>query len=247
VPQALPKMLKVLVLTAAAAAFALLAGFVIFAASVTHYGRDAAEQRGGMTGADAIVVLTGGEQRIGEGLRLFGVGGARRLLISGVNRATTREDIRRASTLPGTLFDCCIDIGYAAKDTFGNATEARDWAAAWGFSRLVVVTSAYHMPRSLAELARTLPGVDLHPRAVASRNWRSEAWWLHAGTLRIITSEYLKFIPAAVRYAATRLLEGDHRASGTPIAKIPPGRPGDAADQRRAAEPPARGRQLSRL
>jgi uncharacterized SAM-binding protein YcdF (DUF218 family) len=185
------------------AIFALLAGLVLFAASINHYAPGFAV--GGPASADAIVVLTGGEHRIQEGMRLFREARARRILISGVNRNTTREDLRRSSGLPNTLFDCCVDIGYAARDTSGNATEARDWAQIWGFNTLIVVTSNYHMPRSLLELSRALPDTELTPHPVISRNYQAEHWWLYPSAMRLIISEYLKVIPSASRLAVARL------------------------------------------
>ena len=56
--------------------FAFLAGFVIFASSITHY-------VAGVGGpADGIVVLTGGEHRLSEAARLLAGGRGNRLLIS---------------------------------------------------------------------------------------------------------------------------------------------------------------------
>ena len=43
--------------------------------------------------------------------------------------------------------------------TRGNAAETAEWARAHQVRSLIVVTSAYHMPRALAELGRDLPDV----------------------------------------------------------------------------------------
>ena len=56
------------------------------------------------------------------------------------------------------------------------------------------------MPRSLAELGRAMPGVALIPHPVVSRNFRTERWWLHGATARLLFSEYLKFLPSAARF-----------------------------------------------
>ncbi len=182
------------------AAFALTAGLVLFAASINHY-ETATRQH---APADAIVVLTGGEYRIQEGLRLFGEARTRRILISGVNKHTTRDELRRKSGLPSTLFECCVDIGYAAQDTIGNAAETRKWANIWGFTNLIVVTSNYHMPRGLSELSRALPEAELTPHPVVSRSYRAEQWWLHWSAIRLVMSEYVKYIPSAARLAVAR-------------------------------------------
>jgi uncharacterized SAM-binding protein YcdF (DUF218 family) len=201
-------------LVAAAAASALLAfvgGFIVFADSIKHYAPGSVER------ADGIVVLTGGPFRLAAAARLLTEGLGSRLLISGVNHVTTREDLFRSSGLPHALFDCCVDIGYSAHDTSGNANEAKEWVAVHRFARLIVVTSSYHMPRSLTELGRALPDIALIPYPVVPRSFRAERWWMHAGTIRLLFTEYLKFLPSAARFGVARLLrqwDSDALASG---------------------------------
>lgn len=191
---------RVLIGLAGATAWLLVLGFMLFAAAVMREPLDT-EQR-----ADGIVVLTGAEQRIMEGGRLLQQGRGRRLLISGVNKRTTREDVHRLSELPDPLFGCCVDLGYAALDTIGNARETRGWADGLGYRSLIVVTSRYHMPRSLALLRIAMPDMVLLPHPVQAKVQRPTAWWMHLGTTRLLIAEYLKFLPAAGRLAVSRLL-----------------------------------------
>lgn len=195
-----------------------MAGLILFAATIAHY----TPKRSVETPADAIVVLTGGEQRVREAIHLFSQGKARRLLISGVNRATTREDLKRRAGIEQVLFECCIDIGYEALDTIGNADETRAWAETWGFKKLIVVTSNYHMPRSLAELSRAMPRTDLVPYPVVARNYRAETWWLYPGTVRIVVSEYIKFLPSIARLIAARAIPGAPEPAKQPETTEPP-------------------------
>jgi uncharacterized SAM-binding protein YcdF (DUF218 family) len=188
--------------------FAFLAGFVIFASTVAGYA-PASAARG-----DGIVALTGGRHRLAEAARLLAEGRGKRLLVSGVNRITSRDDLMSKSGLSRRLFDCCVDIGYAAHDTSGNAEETRSWAAEKRFRRLIIVTSAYHMPRSLAELGRAMPEVALVPYPVLSHEVRTERWWMHGASARLLFSEYVKFLPSAARLGAARLL----RRNGSALA-----------------------------
>ena len=190
----------------AVALFAFLGGFVMFASSVARYAPGSGVQ------ADGIVVLTGGMHRLSEAAKLLSEDRGRRLLISGANRAATPQDLYRTSGLTKDRFKCCVDIGYAAHDTIGNAEETKAWATANGFSRLIIVTSSYHMPRSLVELGRTMPATTLIPYPVVSRNFRTERWWLHGATARLLFSEYLKFLPSAARFCVARLLSWDDSA-----------------------------------
>jgi uncharacterized SAM-binding protein YcdF (DUF218 family) len=177
-------------------------GFVIFARAVASY------VPGPLPRADGIVVLTGGELRLSTGARLLREGRGARLLISGVNPQTSRDDLRRISGLSERLFSSRVDIDYAAHTTSGNADETRAWAKKRGFTKLIVVTSSYHMPRSLMELRRTMPGATLLPHPVQSNRVHAWRWWMDAYTARILLAEYIKFLPAAVRYGAARLISG---------------------------------------
>jgi uncharacterized SAM-binding protein YcdF (DUF218 family) len=158
--------------------------------------------------ADAIVALTGGEARIPQAVKLLAQGKGRRLLISGVNPVTTREEL--ADLAPGNrrLFRCCVDAGREARDTIGNADETSQWVRERQFKSLIVVTSSYHMPRSIAELRRTLPDVRLIPVPVQPRNVHVNAWWLHPGTLQLLLGEYVKFMPAFVRCMSAQIGRG---------------------------------------
>jgi uncharacterized SAM-binding protein YcdF (DUF218 family) len=149
--------------------------------------------------ADGIVVLTGGASRIADAVELLASGRGRRLLISGVGPTTNTAELMRLAPDRRHWFGCCIDLDYSAANTVGNAVETRRWARARGFRSLVVVTSGYHMPRAMLEISHRLPDVTLIPFPVVSGQIRAEPWWRHPGTARIIVSEYLKFLLAAVR------------------------------------------------
>ena len=144
--------------------------------------------------ADAIVVLTGGRDRVQGGVELLEEGRGRRLLISGVHPQTRAEDIQKATVADRALFDCCVDLGHRAETTVGNAREAADWARANGFASVIVVTSAYHMPRSLAELDKVAPGLRKIAWPVRRPDLAIESWFLHPTTAKLLLHEYVKYI-----------------------------------------------------
>jgi uncharacterized SAM-binding protein YcdF (DUF218 family) len=149
--------------------------------------------------ADGIVVLTGGEERLTDALELLSSGRGQRLLITGVNRGTTTGDIARQVVDYNRVLACCVDFDYSAVNTLGNAVQTRRWALAHRFHSLIIVTSAYHMPRALAELSHQLPDVALIPYPVVSDHLRIEPWWSNGATTRLVLSEYLKYLAAKVR------------------------------------------------
>lgn len=175
-------------LLALVAAGAWLAGFLYFV-SVTG-----ASPPPDPPAADAIVVLTGGADRIADGLRLLAAGRGRELLVSGVaSRLDLAEMARHAGLDPAPLTGH-VTLGRAALSTRGNATEAALWARQNGFRSLILVTATYHMPRARAEFARAMPDVTLYAAAVVPPAMRSPWQW---PTLRLLAVEYSKFLIVA--------------------------------------------------
>jgi uncharacterized SAM-binding protein YcdF (DUF218 family) len=149
--------------------------------------------------ADGIVAMTGGASRISDAIELLAAGHGKRLLISGVHRTTTLTEIARNNPRYEALVSCCVDLDHSAINTVGNAIETRRWARDRGFTSLIVVTSAYHMPRTMAELELQMPDIALVPFPVVTEKLRNEPWWASGPTARLILSEYAKFVVAQLR------------------------------------------------
>jgi Uncharacterized conserved protein len=154
-----------------------------------------------MPSADGIVVLTGGSERVRGAMELLVGGHGRRLLISGVHPATRTDQIGHLTDTDPSIFDCCVDLDRKAADTIGNAAETAKWVAQNGFKSLIVVTSAYHMPRGMTELAHAMPDVDLLAYPVAPSSIDLGAWYERQETLRLLVLEYVKYIAASFRLA----------------------------------------------
>jgi uncharacterized SAM-binding protein YcdF (DUF218 family) len=148
---------------------------------------------------DAIVVFTGGSLRIEAAIKLLQAGNGTRLLISGVNPKTSRHALRERSKVNPSVFDCCIDIDKLAIDTISNALETRKWVNKHKYNSLTIVTSTYHMPRSILETTRMLPDVKLVFYPVATGKFNSKNWYKDRDTLRLLISEYSKFVAAQIR------------------------------------------------
>jgi uncharacterized SAM-binding protein YcdF (DUF218 family) len=149
--------------------------------------------------ADGIVVLTGGSSRVADAVELLAEGRGTRLLISGVHPATNTIEIARQLPRHERIVTCCVDLDYAAVNTVGNALGTRRWVRQRGFRSLIVVTSSYHMPRAMAEIAHQLPGAMLIAFPVVTDRLRTEPWWASGTTAKLILSEYAKYIVALVR------------------------------------------------
>jgi uncharacterized SAM-binding protein YcdF (DUF218 family) len=149
--------------------------------------------------ADGIVVLTGGSSRVSDAIELLAGGYGKRLLISGVHPTNGISDISRSLPESAALLGCCVDLDRSAVNTRSNAVETRRWARERGFRSLIVVTSNYHMPRAIVELSHEMPDITLIPFVVIGDRWRDEPWWTSGITLRLLLSEYVKYLAAETR------------------------------------------------
>ncbi|MET0605536.1 MAG: YdcF family protein [Beijerinckiaceae bacterium] len=179
----------------AVAIFATLSGgFVLFAEQTQRIGNDSSG------GSDGVVVLTGASDRIAAGADLVIANRNLRLLISGLNEKVTRDDMLAQHPQLRAIDQCCLDLGWRAMNTVGNALEARDWAARNGYRSITLVTSASHMPRAIAEFAHAMPAVTLHPHAAGARA-DATPWRLDLSQWRIIGFEYAKYVFSRLRMA----------------------------------------------
>ena len=145
--------------------------------------------------ADAVVALTGGEDRLDTAVALFEHGVGKRLLITGVYASMTKTRLQ-PMLHGGRRFDCCADLGFTATNTHGNAMETARWVRAHHFQSLVVVTANYHMPRSITEFSAAMPGIRLVPYPVPTIV-ASRRWWLDPAAIKTLQYEYAKYLGSA--------------------------------------------------
>lgn len=143
---------------------------------------------------DAIVVLTGGAERLDEGIALLRAGMAKTLFVSGVPPGVQLSDVVSAPESALADLACCVELGHHAPDTTGNAHETALWMAERSFTSLRLVTGSYHMPRSMMEFRLAMPNVRLVPHPVFPKHVKVEDWWRYRGTAGLIASEFAKFL-----------------------------------------------------
>lgn len=148
---------------------------------------------------DAIVVLTGGAKRIQAAVSLLQKNEGKRLFISGVNPRVNENQLRRVSGADPDLFECCIEFGNEAEDTFGNGKEITAWAADNEFESLTVVTNDYHMRRSLYELEEISTKIRFEPYPIKSLDMDDYAWVTDTESLRLLIREFIKLNLAHLR------------------------------------------------
>ncbi len=148
---------------------------------------------------DAIVVLTGGSDRLGVALDLLSAKKARKLFVSGVYHGVDVRQLLDLSQHSPEDLSCCVVLGYEADNTRGNAVETAAWMKEQGFTSLRLVTATYHMPRSMLEFRRLMPDTEIVPHPVFPEHFKSDDWWRWPGSSSLLITEYSKYLVALVR------------------------------------------------
>jgi uncharacterized SAM-binding protein YcdF (DUF218 family) len=154
--------------------------------------------------ADAIIVLTGGNDRIAEGVRLLADGKADKLLISGVNKKSEFADLISVQGVDdllavGATLTNKISLGRKAVNTVGNAAETKEWADKNGVQSIILVTANYHMPRSLVEFRRLMPEKEIVAYPVFPHEFDKSKWQDDKKTRDLIIREYNKYLYSTIR------------------------------------------------
>lgn len=170
--------------------------------------------------AQGIVALTGASDlRLEAATRLLENGKGERLLLSGVNRKTTRKDMLGVTGAAKPIFDCCVDLGFTAADTIGNGSESAEWARGMGYTRLILVTADFHMPRAMLELKSAMPEAQITAYPVATRAYDAAHWAGSTEGARRIALEYCKYLVILMREAVLSVGQGPHHPAAATAAK----------------------------
>jgi uncharacterized SAM-binding protein YcdF (DUF218 family) len=188
----------------------LIAGAIAFIAGFWNFAEQVRRDAEPPPQAEAIVALTGGSiERLETGVRLLKERKGERLLISGVNRVVTDQELFEVLQIDPELARCCVDLGRSATDTLGNASETAAWAREHRYRRLILVTDDYHMPRSQAELSLAMPEVEIHPYPVRTRWTDPTLWRSDVAAASRLGAEYVKYLLIRGREALIDLGRGD--------------------------------------
>lgn len=150
----------------------------------------------------AIAVLTGGNNRIAEGLRLLSQDKSDKLIISGVQRGAPLASVVRWSGYKGPVNQRKIHLDYKSTTTVENAQNVAKWAQKQKLKTLRLVTANYHMKRALIEFNQYMKGVRIIPHAVNPLDPVRNAWCKDYKIFCLYLNEYHKYLGAFVRMTA---------------------------------------------
>ena len=202
--------------------FMMVLTFLIFAAGFVTFAHKVDNLRPplNIAKADGIVVWTGkGGGRLETGADLLRRNKGERLLISGVNAKTSLDAIKDLVILPNARAECCIDLDYKAEDTIGNARETASWAKALGYEHIILVTSAYHMPRAEIEIGAAAGRIKITAYPVINPD--GAKWYSNEARFKRLFQEYGKLLLSYMRSPATKATNGAPLLEDLPREKTP--------------------------
>ena len=173
-----------------------------FLAGLQHFVLNLPKTSSQASPTDGIVVITGGQQRLEDGLRLLQIGAGRALLVSGVGRGINKSILAEELDLGApvmTLLDCCVTLEFRAGDTRGNALAASQWVTKNKFQSLRLVTSNYHMPRAKHVFTSKMPDIEFYFWPVSPADLTLETWWQKPNIVRLLAREYAKYLTEHLR------------------------------------------------
>ncbi|MEM0899473.1 MAG: YdcF family protein [Pseudomonadota bacterium] len=149
--------------------------------------------------ADGIAVFTGGYARLEPAANLLKQGFGKRLLVTGVNVDTGVDAVASALGANQEMVECCVDIDRDALNTIGNAREVSEWMQTNNYRSVIIVTNNYHVPRSVNELKRIAPNVDIQSYSVINPPKPDEDHHRKIDRYRVLLLEYVKYLASFIR------------------------------------------------
>jgi len=146
----------------------------------------------------ALVVLTGGAERVERGFQALAEGNAPVLFISGVGEVVTVRELLLAHATPEVrrniqMMRAEIILDHVARTTVSNAVQAAEFIRTRGITSIRLITANYHMKRSLREFKTAIPHVRIIADPVFPQGFRRDEWWQHENTRRLVFSEFYKY------------------------------------------------------
>ena len=153
-----------------------------------------------------IVILTGGSNRIKDGLKIINnvdifTKANLKILISGTGKGFTKKSLKEMLTLNINLklLECCIELESISKDTYSNASETYKWVKMNNINKFILITSNYHMPRAILEFKNKMPNLEIFIYPITPKNHNITNWLNSSETFSLIFIEYSKLLIASLR------------------------------------------------
>lgn len=153
----------------------------------------------GCSRADAIVVVSGGDtsSRTQTGINLYENGWAPKLIFSGAaydKSGPSNAEVMQRQALEQGVPAADISIDRLSENTAENAKNTASILRSEQRKKVIVVTSRYHMKRTLLEFRANAPQVEFRGHPAAADNQWSVWWWTTPYGWYLAVSELIKIM-----------------------------------------------------
>ena len=151
-----------------------------------------------------IVILTGGTNRIKDGLKIVNKFEKSstfnsKILVSGTGKGFTKISLAKNIDFDFNLIECCIELDSISTNTYSNAFETLKWVKKNNISEFILITSNYHMPRAFLEFKYRMPNLKIFTYPITPKKHNINNWLSSFQTFSLVLSEYCKFLVANLR------------------------------------------------
>ena len=151
-----------------------------------------------------IVILTGGTNRIKDGLKIVNKFEKSstfnsKILVSGTGKGFTKMSLAKNIDFDFNLIECCIELDSISTNTYSNAFETLKWVKKNNISEFILITSNYHMPRAFLEFKYRMPNLKIFTYPITPKKHNINNWLNSFQTFSLVLSEYCKFLVANLR------------------------------------------------
>ena len=158
------------------------------------------------TKSSNIVILTGGTNRIKDGLNIINhFDKSKRIkfkiLVSGTGKGFSKNSLIKqiGPNFNPKLIECCIYLDSVSKNTLTNAIETSKWANRNDLKEFILITSNYHMPRAILEFKNVMPNHKIFTFPITPRKHNIREWMSSYETFSLIFKEFCKYIVSNLR------------------------------------------------
>ena len=159
-----------------------------------------------------VVILTGGTNRIKEGFEVIYKLDKKSItnlnvLVSGTGKGFSKLSLQEKLN-PGfdlRLIECCVELDSVSQNTYSNAIETSKWVSKNNIEEILLITSNYHIPRSILEFQNKMPNLKILYYPIIPKKHQINKWLKSFETFSLIFIEYCKYIIANVRIKTLRI------------------------------------------
>ena len=153
-----------------------------------------------------IVILTGGTNRIKDGFDIINKFDEKskytiKILVSGTGKGFTKLSIKNmlSPDFDLKLIKCCVELDAISQNTYSNAKQTLKWSTKNNIKEFILITSNYHMPRSILEFKNKMPNIRILTYPIKPRKHEINNWLNSFETFSLIFYEFCKFIISNIR------------------------------------------------